>query len=496
MEQKLHNAAQLLPKTGLEFDMIANAVAVKPAAPRKRWKTLIAVAACLVLVLGAGFGTYAYAAEVEAYNQVIKFFNENGLSTQGLSRGEIKAVYRDIVTNTFRHAKTADVIANSLTEGVVPGYEIEQAAPTPEDLKKIWAYMEENHGLILSQDSQGIHYKTRREEKMDETLGFTIHDKSYLEQYDGDTLVWSVAFPEFEMWEYQVVSDGVIAYGESDWWSGSMPYYGWIAKVDTKGNLLWKRTTGNDFEKEDIHAVFENAEGGYDVFSRGDMYSLCMTRFTADGERVSFLENETDKHLVPVIRQVSNGYVALLSNYSSKDRAHVVFMDSAGSALQTYYYSSEDVYYYIRDMIEFEGKLYLSAYSTPSLADETRNAGGRYEIANVQNYLQDNNIRLLSDDEATRLMRENYTAVLLVCDLQTGTPQEFYSAEGSLGGELAVSATGELLWDVESITRVHYSPWTSAYTYQGESYMFRYTYEKSGTLLFQEKTDVLTYFYK
>lgn len=460
------------------------------------WRLAAAIAACVVVLVGAGFGTYAYAAEVKEYNEAVQFFSDNGLSTDGLTRGEIKAVHRDITTESFSYAKTADVIASSLTEGQIPGYEIEQAAPTPEDLEKLWAYMEANRGLILSQDTQGIHYETRREEKMDETLGFKIHDKSYLEQYDGDTLVWSVAFPEFEMWEFQVVSDGVIAYGETDTWSTTQPYDGWIAKVDTEGNLLWKRTTGNDFEKESIHAVFENAEGGYDVISRGDLYSLCVTRFTADGERVSFQQNETDKYLVPIIRQVSNGYVALLSDYNSKDCAHVVYLDSMGKALQTYYYSSEDVYYYIRDMVEFEGKIYISAYSTPSLEDETKNAGGRYDIANVQNYLHDNNIRFLTNEEATQLMRENFTAVLLVCDLQTGTPQEFYSAEGSLGGELAVSVTGQLLWDVESITRVHYSPTTSAYTYGGESYVYRYTFDESGTLLFQEKTDELRHFYK
>ena len=36
-----------------------------------------------------------------------EFFNEYGLSTEGLTRGEIKEVYRDITARTFSYSKTA-----------------------------------------------------------------------------------------------------------------------------------------------------------------------------------------------------------------------------------------------------------------------------------------------------------------------------------------------------------------------------------------------------
>ena len=91
-------------------------------------------------------------------------------------------------------------------------------------------------------------------------------------------------------------------------------------------------------------------------------------------------------------------------------------------------------------------------------------------------------------------MRENYTALLLICDPTSGTPQEFYSVKGSLGGTLRVSHTGMLLWDAESITSTYYSPATSAFTIGGTSTVFRYAFDEAGQLTGQEKTgDMVDY---
>ena len=145
-------------------------------------------------------------------------------------------------------------------------------------------------------------------------------------------------------------------------------------------------------------------------------------------------------------------------------------------------------------MIEYNGNNYLSAYAVPRLANEDQSAGGRYEIAGVLNYLFDNNIWEISSDELTPMVRDNYTAMLLVCEPNAGKPQEYYSVNGSLGGKLSVSDTGNLLWDVESITSTFFSPATSSFTIGGTSYVFRYTFDTSGMLISQEKTgEVVNY---
>lgn len=94
----------------------------------------------------------------------------------------------------------------------------------------------------------------------------------------------------------------------------------------------------------------------------------------------------------------------------------------------------------------------------------------------------------ISSEELTPMVRENYTAMLLVCDPVSGTPQEFYSVKGSLGSELAISDTGELLWSVESITSTFFSPATSSFTIGGTSCVYQYTFDNSGQLIRQEKT--------
>ena len=102
----------------------------------------------------------------------------------------------------------------------------------------------------------------------------------------------------------------------------------------------------------------------------------------------------------------------------------------------------------------------------------------------------------MSSEELTPMVRKNYTALLLVCDPTSGTPREFYSVEGSLGGKLAVSEEEQLLWDVESIAETFFSPATSAFTIGGSCEVFRYCFSSDGSLLTQEKTGEVTPYYK
>ena len=132
MEQKLYDAAASLPETELAFENLK--VPIRRILPRP----IPALALCLVLLLCGGFGTLAFAAEAKVYNDALVFFDTHGLSTEGLTRGELKAVYRDITTQAFTYSKTAQVIGSSLSSEKVDGYEISQAEPTPEDVKNLW----------------------------------------------------------------------------------------------------------------------------------------------------------------------------------------------------------------------------------------------------------------------------------------------------------------------------------------------------------------------
>lgn len=449
-----------------------------------KWGTM---AACFVLLISACFGTFAVVAEAAEYKAAVRFFNDYGMSTDGLARGEIKAVYRDITTESFTYSKTAEVIRNSISVDNVGGYEITQDNPTPEDVKNLWNYKNYTGGFIGSTQT-GVHYNYRSEYKKDETLGFEVHDKSYIEKYNGDELLWSVSVSDFWIEDYSIVSDGVIAYGRTDTWSSNQNSYAWMAKVDSDGNLDWKCMLNNGFDDEYIAAILENADGSYAVISRGDLKYFCLSQYTADGKETYFHKTEVGNYGIWNAARFEDGYIVQLGSYMTNEHAKIVKVDHEGNITDSFSYGDEDSYYYITDMIEFNGNIYLSAYAVPKLADENQSAGGRYEIAGVLNYLFDNNIWEIASEELTPMVSDNYTAVLLVCEPKTGKPQEFYSVKGSLGGKLSVSDTGNLLWDVESITSTFFSPATSSFTIGGTSYVFRYAFDTSGLLMSQEKT--------
>lgn len=489
MEQKLFDAAAKLPEPSLDFHTIQPAPKTKPN--NKTWRIIASLAACFILLISIGFVTV----EAVEYRNAIEFFNEYGLSTEGLSRGEIKAIYRDITTKSFTYSKTAEVITNSLSADQIKGYEIPQDDPTPEDIENLWNYKNYKGGCIIP-TQYGIHYEYRSEDKKDDQLGFDVHDKSFVEKYDGENLLWSVSISEFQITGLRTVSDGVIAYGKTPTWSSSQCFYAWMAKIDSDGDLLWTHRLNNGFEREYIAEILENSDGSYAVISRGDYKYFCLSQYTADGKEISFKKTEVGDYGIWNAARFGDGYIVQLYNYMTNEHSKIVKVDRKGNITEAFSYGGEDAYYYITDMIEYNGNIYLSAYSVPKLEIEDHIVGGTYyEIAAVLNYLYDNDIEEISSEELTPMVRDNYTAMLLICDPDGGTPQEFYSVKGSLGGTLSLSDSGMLLWDVESITTTFFSPTTSSFTIGGTSYVFRYTFDSIGSLVSQEKTgEVVNYF--
>ena len=244
----------------------------------------------------------------------------------------------------------------------------------------------------------------------------------------------------------------------------------------------------NGFEDEYIGEILENADGSYAVISRGDFKYFCLSQYTSDGKETYFKKTEVGNYGIWNAARLGDGYIVQLGSHMTNEYSKIIKVDYEGNITESFSYGGKDAYYSITDMIEYNGNIYLSAYSVPKLADEDQSAGGRYEIAAVLNYLFDNGIWEISSEELTPMVRDNYTAMLLVCDPTTGTPQEFYSVKGSLGGELSLSDSGMLLWDVESITTTFFSPATSSFTIGGTSYVFRYTFDAIGELVSQEKT--------
>lgn len=477
---------RLLELVGQIDDRYILEAATTAKQPRRRpsWVKWGTMAACVAVLIGLCFGSLALVAEAKEYEVAVHFFNYYDMSTQGLTRGEIKAVYRDITTKSFTYSKTTQVIKSSITTDTVGGYEIMQENPTPEDVENLWNHKNFTGGFAGAAQ-EGIHYRHRSEYKEDADLGFEVLDTSYIEKYDGDTLLWSAAVPEFWIDRCLAVSDGVIAYGQTDTWSGTQSSHAWLAKVDALGNILWKQMLDNGFANESVAQILENPDGSYAVFSRGDCKYFCLSQYSPEGKRLHFSKTEIGNYGIHNAAAVADGYIVQLG---SDEWARIAMVDPDGTISEAFFYNGEDACYCITDMIEFNGVIYLSAYAFPALVEEYQSAGGFYEIEGIVRYLSDNQLWDISSQELTPMVRDNYTAMLLVCDGADGTPQEFYCVKGSLGGELSISEKGELLWDVESITTTFYSPCTSSFTIGGTSYVYRYTFDDAGLLVSQEKT--------
>ncbi len=486
MEQKLYDAPAQLPDTHLTLVAI-RAVPKKIGFWGRYRRAIVAVATTLALILVC-FGGYAVAAEAKTYRQALAFFQTHGLSTEGLSRREIKNVFLDITTKRFSYSKTAQVIQNSLTQEQLGGYQFPQENPTPEDLANLWNYTNYN-GMFVPWEKNYNNYQYENHFSYDpfKCKEFTVY------KMDGDTVLWSTNLDDFYAEGCTAVADGVIVYGSDYITSSSQDQFGWIAKFSQDGEFLWSYRLEHGFHQEGVFQVLENADGSYAVFTRAELQYICLSRFSPEGQELAFQSNDA-KHLgtPKAVTHYSGGYLLLGWDGSSLGK-----MDPQGNIDDSFQYEIDGYVCRITDMAEFGGQILLSGYLWPKLP-EGEQTYGRHEIAAILNKIYDENYLPydVSDGSLTALVRDHYTAVLLVCDPNEGTPQTFYSVRGALGSSIRVDSQGQLIWETENITHTFYSPATSSFTIGGTSFIYCYTFAPNGAFLGKENTGKVVNFRK
>ncbi len=442
----------------------------------RRW---IAAAACLVLVIGSGFGVHAYAAEQREYKAAVTFFAENDLPTEGLTRGEIKAVYRDIATEQFTYEKTAEVLQNSL-QAKIPGYEIVQEAPTPEDVESLWSYQKGYRNFLISDRSE---YKTEIVEVPDTDIGLSHFRKSIVSRYENGECLWQTDIETFKVLDYQKLSHGLLVWGVTPSDADSQAV---MAKLDPEGNLLWVQLLNNGFDDEYIGAIAENPDGSIAVFSRGDLQYLCISQYGADGERLSFRKHLVGNYGIWNAARLGEDYLVQLGNSTLEDKQKLVRITQDGEMTDSFRYTAEDREYHIVDLQEFDENLYISAYTTPKTEDDYS------ELFSI--IMDHEDLIDMPETELTNLVRETYQAVLLICEPDGGNPQQFYAVPGNLGGELKAEANDRLIWQTEDIQAVGFSPATNAFSFYGTSELCEYAFSSNGVLESCTETGKQTYF--
>lgn len=429
------------------------------------------IAACLVLAIVTVTGVVVLAAEAKEYNDAVAFFAENGLPADGLSRSELKAVYRDITQKKFSYGLTAEVIKKA-----VPGWEIEQEEPTPEDLAAIWDW----NIYQKTPSGSGVSFRVEPQYVLDEKLGFSVMDKCILECYRDGEKIWTSEFCDFYVEDAMYSKDRIVVWGFTPTISSNETSYSWLALLDGDGKVLWQKCLSHCSQHESIRSVINNTDGSFAVISEVDYRYLCFSCYGADGEELVFNRTQYEKRVINAAR-LGDGYILQLRDKLSGDAVELYRMDRNGVLTEKLEFEAEDCVYRIIDMAEYEGHFYLSGYSYQKQNDSVYT---RDEISSVLDYVFSEGSEKfnITSEELTPLVRSVYTAVLLRFDPEEGSVESFYSVKGSLGEKLSVTDSGQLEWNVESISSTFLSLNTSSFTIGGKCKVFRYTFDASGTL--------------
>lgn len=470
------------------------------------FRRILAAAACIALLISAGAGVYAYAAAKKDYKNALTFFYENDLSTVGLTKNEIKEVYRDFYSHSFTNDLTTDVLLNSRPD-VVRGFEItgdtsEWDATVP--------------STSLSDYKTPVYYEYYSSYKPPKDKSeFNPEESTFLKYRNGEK-VWEVTIPGVSINGYygdtESDTEPVFIYGTQPLNSGVEDGIATLLLLDADGNILWRTVQNNSTGFEKIYAAIYHPDGCYTTFGRcginNDTFdnSLCVNKYSKDGTQTFSSIIDIRDHVIENVALTDSGYLVHLSSYITIEFSRVLKLDSEGNLLGDFRYESEENDFFISDLCEYNGTVYISGYSTPKAPDDYRNYMMRDLYALKNKLLSfDNRDKYVNNsftkEELLSMFREQFTAVLLVCGPDAGTPQEFYSVAGSLGDEVYV-AGGSVCWFTKDIIDSSYSATVKvdnigSVTITDPKYaalcrFYANTFNADGTFQEQKKLDLMT----
>ena len=475
-----------------------------PSAKRgaKGFRRILAAAACIALLISAGAGVYAYAAAKREYKNALTFFYEQNLSTEGLTKNEIKEVYRDFYSHSFSSDLTTDVLLNSRSD-VVRGFEItgdntEWDTTLPEtslsDYKTPVYYEYEN----LYTPIEGTYNPKTQAYK-------ESFDKSVFTKYRNGEKVWEVTFTDINVNGFygdpESETEPVLIYGIQQNHSFE-DKIAMLILLDADGNVLWKTLQNNSTSFDTIYDALRNPDGSYTTFGRctvGDEVGdhICVNKYSKDGTPIFAKILDIKDRTIEHVALTESGYLISLSSYVVVDFSHVLKLDFDGNLVGDFSYESEECDFYISDFCESNGTVYISGYSTPKAPDKIR-AYFQRDIFELKQELADGVVR--SDEELLSMFRNNFTAVLLVCEPDSGAPKEFYSVAGSLGDEVYVTGNS-VCWFTKDIIDSSYSAdvqfgeYGVTTTNPKSAILCRFyanTFNPDGTFKEQKKLDLMT----
>lgn len=460
---------------------------VKGHPVRIRWGI---IAACLLIAALIASTSIACAAEAKEYRDAIEFFDLNGLSAEGLTRTEIKGVYRDITTKKFTYSKTTDVIMKT-----VPGLDLQEDL-SPEEIEENWTISTGKTavypGGISFRRTDSYH---KRDSHNDEW------DASVLECFENGALLWRAEFTNYEISGYWY-SEGVTAVsGISGEWRDEKFYTShYVALIDCEGNVIWEKLLDVLSSPINTVRILKSGDDTWAVIRRGLTYQperqeyLLIEYYDSVGNSISAYKTEFDMGIRGVAR-LGDGFIISTWTYYPSFSSWLLYVDGEGNVLDKFSYETDDCYYLITDMAVFDGRLFLSGNAIYKQNLEENNAVATcIEDLLVQYTMSTSSWETFSSEELTRVIWEYSTAVLLMCEPENWQPKVFCSVYGSEAGLLLASNPDKLEWTVARISSTYFSPYTNSFTIGGTCRVIQYEFDTQGNLIARKDTGELLSF--
>lgn len=442
---------------------------------RKSRSTFRWVAAAVFTIIISLTGL-AVGVEATQYKQAQAFFAKYELETENLSRSEMIRIYRDITSNRFKYDETAKLVLQS-TERRVDGFQVKGDTYSQEELRNLW----ELYGswpTIFERNvevKKGVTYEIDNlypdKENFDNHIGV-------IRKFQDGQLSWEIQIPGILVdYNYLKIENEYICIYDSDHKAQDTAFY----LIGPNGTILFQRMIGENDPIGYIHSVTVNDHSLVLITYHKKSQAMGFYEYDLEGNLLKSATNELPyKSGYNKVVRLSDGYLVRVGNYpgSGEDEsAMIAKLDMDGNLVAIMEYASDDVKYYIKNIIEYNGKLYLSVNESP--------VGQRFfdgensiweEILEQSGYFNANTL------VPTAITQEYYNATLLVCDAATLELETFYTVEGALGSRLLVNADGNLEWYVEKIASV-FVPLSNIYRVCGYSDLYLYEFDTESTMI-------------
>ncbi len=464
---------------------------------------LIAAALALILIFGSVAAHFVYSERAD-YDRAVVFFAENELSTEGLTRDEIKSVYRDISSGAFAEPKTAEVLSKLSLEK----YLTELLSLDAETLRELWqTHVEYLKHLIPAERRYTI--------EQDDS-------EKFLDCHEGEELIWRAPLASNISVELVVLDDRLLVYGYRNSISSfSYPYASSLIDpipktplafmFDKDGTELWRYDPGGNGSLDAV--IISDGEliffgNMYDltgasvtpkVWYKVDPVKMKFTRISLDGavlEEKTLDVADTAPRVDSVEAAVKTpaGYLVQVS-----DSQLVLLTHELEYVKTVIYFNDTQERYNIHSILYHEGNVWVSAYTgiNEDASKKINEISSEYSIKWLE-LNEEPPFEGEEKEELTSALISSCSSVLLMCDAEGNEIREIACEQGAvmkstLIPELKLDRNGNVSWQILKITGAKPEPpqYSSRFVILDVD-AFDLTFNSDGTLISRKEAGSAT----